>query len=88
MGVRFLQAVGRPIWGVCACSLQGVTHSGRSHLLSSLGSGRRGRCPRLLWGRTASAPKYVEFRRPGSTVVIHSTLDHCSGVPLGYSIGE
>ena len=25
----------------------------------------------LLWGRTASGPKYVDLRRPGRTVVIH-----------------
>ena len=25
----------------------------------------------LLWGRTASTPRYVDLRRPGSTVVIH-----------------
>ena len=88
VGVRFLQAVGRPIWGVCASSLQGVTHPGRSRLLFSPGSGQRGRYPRLLWGRTAWAPKYVGLRRRGSTVVIHSTLDHYSGVPLLYSTGE
>ena len=29
LGVRFFQAAGRPIWGACASSLQGVTHSGR-----------------------------------------------------------
>ena len=29
LGVHFLQAVGRPIWGACASSLQGVTRSGR-----------------------------------------------------------
>ena len=45
LGVHFLQAVERPIWGACASSLQGVTHPGRSRLLSSLGSGQRGRCP-------------------------------------------
>ena len=88
VGVRFLHAVGRPIWGVWASSLQGVTHPGRSRLLSSLGSGQKGRCPRLIWGRTASAPEYIDLRRPGSTVVIHSTLDHYSGVPLLYSTGE
>ena len=54
----------------------------------SLGSGQRSRCPRLIWGRTASAPRYVDFRWPGSTVVMHSTLDHCSGVTLLYSYGE
>ena len=29
LGVRFLQAVGRSIWGACASSLQGVTRPGR-----------------------------------------------------------
>ena len=70
MGEGCHQRVYQPIWGANA------SRPSRSNLpgtifFSSLGSGQRGRCPPLLWGRTASAPKYVDFRRPGSTVVIH-----------------
>ena len=87
LGVHFLQAVERPIWGACASSLQGVTCRD-DFGCSSLGSGQRGRCPRLLWRRAARAPKYADLRRPGSRVVVHSTLDHYSGVPLLYSTRE
>ena len=86
LGVHFLQAVERPIWGARASSLQEVTRPGRFPLFFTR-FWPKGSLPPLLWGRTASAPKYADLRRPGSTVVIHSTLDHYSGVPLLYSTG-
>ena len=81
MGERCHQRVDQPIWGADASRPSRSNRRG-TIFFSSTGSGQRGRCPRLLGGRTASALKYVDFRRPGSTVVIHSTSDHYSGVPL------
>ena len=70
MGERCHQRVDPPIW-VADPSRPSRSNPRRTIFFSSLGSGRRGRCPPLLWGRTASTPKYVDLRRPGSTVVIY-----------------